>query len=167
MGVKAQCLALQKSGHLVSRSTHNGGGRPQLVYRLTKRGQGVFTTGNNRLALGLLREAQVLYGPTAAGKLIYMEFQSRLAAYLKALTDLPDPAERLAALAEIREKEGCMARLEGDTLVEAHCPLWEVFETFPQASEMEEDLIGKALGRKVKRRAEVTGDHYQIRFETT
>ncbi len=165
MGVKAQCLALEKSGHLVSRSAHHGSGRPHLVYRLTKRGQEVFSTGSNRLALGLLREAEVLYGATAAGKLLFRDIQHRLAGYVEKMPNSKEAAERLAALAAIREEEGCMARVEGDDLVEAHCPLWDVFEAYPQAAEMEESLIGKALGRKVRRRVDVMGDHYQIRFE--
>jgi len=165
MGVKAQCLALEKSGHLTSRNTHGGTGRPHLVYRLTQRGQEVFSTGNNRLAIGLLREAQVLYGATAAGKLLFLEFQRRLVGYAEQLAGVEDPGARLAALAGIREEEGCMARVEGGKLIEAHCPLREVFEVFPQAAEMEETLVSKALGWHVRRRVESVGDHYQTRFE--
>jgi len=160
MGVKAQCLALEKSGRAVSRSTHRGAGRPHLIYRLSGRGQELFQSGDQRFALSLLREAQALFGPTAAEKLLYLHFQRQAAAYEK----IPPSGtweEKLAALAEIREGEGAMPRIEGDALVESHSPLAAIFEAYPAAAAMEDAMIAKAVGLQIRRRRD--GD--QIRME--
>lgn len=165
MGVKAQCLALEKSGFLSSRNVHHGAGRPQLVYRLSARGQKLFQTDDNRPAIDLLKEAQALFGPTSAEKLLYQYFLKRGAEYARKIPAEKPLETKLAALAALREAEGCMPRVEGETLVESHCPLAGIFEAFPAASSMEEAVISKALGLKVKRRVLATGDHYEIRFE--
>ena len=165
MGVKAQCLALEKSGYLASRNVHRGTGRPQLVYRLSARGQELFQTGDNRLACDLLKEAQSLFGPTAAEKILYQYFQKRGAEYVRKIPSGKPLETTLPILAALREAEGCMPRVEGETLVESHCPLAGIFEAFPPAASMEEAVISKALGLKVKRRVLSTGDHYEIRFE--
>lgn len=165
MGMKTRCLALEKSGHITSRNVHNGTGRPRLIYRLSARGQENFPASDNRLAIGLLREALELFGPTAAEKLLFRYFQRQASRYAAAMSEAGGPEEKLATLARLREAEGCMARVEGDVLVESHCPLQGVFDAFPQAIPMEEALISKALGEPVQRVCLATGDHYQIRFE--
>ncbi|TSA34496.1 MAG: hypothetical protein D4R65_06060 [Verrucomicrobiaceae bacterium] len=165
MGVKAQCLALEESGFLSSRNVHHGTGRPQLVYRLSARGQKLFQTDDNRLAIDLLKEAQALFGPTSAEKLLYQFFQKRGAEYARKIPTEKPLEAKLAALAALREAEGCMPRVEGETLVESHCPLSGIFEAFPAASSMEEAVVSKALGLKVRRHVLATGDHYEIRFE--
>lgn len=165
MGVKAQCLALEKSGHVTSRNQHQQSGRPRLVYRLTARGQNLFLHDDHGLAISVLNEARTLFGAAAAGKLLFLHFQKLAAAYLKEIPANASPDVRLAALAAVRDAAGHMARVEGGCLVEAHVPLAAVFEAFPAAVAMEEAAISKALGTAVTRRAESSGDHYQIRFE--
>lgn len=165
MGMKTRCLALEKSGHVTSRNAHNGNGRPLLVYRLSARGQERFPESDNRLALDLLDEARALFGPAAAEKLLFKYFERKASAYALAVAGLGSTGEKLAALARLRETEGCMPRVEGDALVESHCPLLGVFEAFPQAAQLEEALISQVLGTPVRRIRQATGDHYQIRFE--
>lgn len=165
MGVKAQCLALEKIGLITSRNHHRGNGRPQLVYRLTAKGQDLFHHDDNRLAVALLNEARTLFGSAAAEKLLFLYFQKQTAGYLEKLSTHSPGENRLAALAALREEEGHMARVENHCLVESHTPLAGLFEAFPAAVGMEESMISKALGVPVTRRLERTGDHYQIRFE--
>lgn len=165
MGVKAQCLALENSGYLASRNVHRGTGRPQLVYRLSARGQELFQTDDNRLAIGLLKEAQALFGTAAAEKLLYQYFQKRGAEYAMHIPSDKSLTVKLTALAAARDAEGCMSRVEEESLVESHCPLAGIFDAFPAAASMEEAIVSKAIGLKVKRRVLSTGDHYEIRFE--
>ena len=165
MGVKTQCLALEKSGHVTSRNQHHGSGRPQLIYRLTAKGQSLFQREDHGLAVSLLRAAQTLFGPAAAEKLLFLHFQKQTSEYLAQIPP-EDPMEaRLVALAAQREAEGHMARVEDGRLVEFHVPLAGLFEAFPTAIAMEEAMISKILGVPVTRLAESSGDHYQIRFE--
>ena len=161
MGIKAQCLALEKSGHVVSRSVHCGTGRPHLIYRLSVRGQELFQRDDNRFALSLLQEAQTLFGQAAAEKLLYLHFQRQAAVYAAKIRSAGTWGEKLAALAEIRESGGTMPRIDGETLVESHCPLAAIFEAYPAAAGMEEAMISKVIGLPVKRRRD--GD--QLRFE--
>lgn len=165
MGVKAQCLSLEKSGYLSSRNQHHGSGRPQLIYRLTAKGQTLFHQEDHSLALSLLREAQSLFGASAAEKLLFRHFQNRTEEYLKKLSGKSSGEERLAATAALRDADGHMARVEDGVLVESHVPLARLFEAFPAGQGMEEAMISKVLGQSVKRVEETSGDHYQIRFE--
>ena len=165
MGVKSQCLALEKNGHITSRNQHHGSGRPQLIYRLTAKGQRLFQTDDHGVAVSLLNEAQTLFGVAAAEKLLFLHFQKQAAAHLKNIPAKASPEVRLAAVAAWRDAGGHMARVEGGCLVESHVPLAAVFEAFPAAIAMEEAMISKVLGVPVTRSAENSGDHYQIRFE--
>jgi len=165
MGVKAQCLVLEKSGHITSRNQHHGSGRPLLIYRLTAKGQRLFENEDDRLAVSLLHGARTLFGAAAAEKLLFLHFQKQTARYLESLPARSSPEDRLAALAALRDADGHMARVEGGCLVESHVPLAGIFEAFPAAIVMEEAMISKVLGVTVTRLAENSGDHYQIRFE--
>lgn len=165
MGVKAQCLSLEKSRHITSRNQHCGNGRPQLIYRLTAKGQSLFPNDDHRLAVSLLTEARTLFGAAAAEKLLFLHFQKQAAAYLARIPDKAPLEDRLAALAGLRDADGHMARVESGSLVESHVPLAGLFEAFPAAIAMEEAMISKVLGTTVTRLAESSGDHYQIRFE--
>lgn len=165
MGVKAQCLALEKSGHITARNQHHGNGRPQLIYRLTAKGQRLFQNDDHRLAVSLLHEARALFGAAAAEKLLFLHFQNQAAGYLEKVPAKAPPEARLAALAALRDAAGHMARVEGGSLVESHVPLAGLFDAFPAAIAMEEAMISKVLGSSVTRLAERSGDHYQIRFE--
>lgn len=165
MGIKSQCLALEKSGHLTSRSQHVPNGRPRLIYRLTAKGQRLFQKDDCRLAISLLQEARKLFGSAAAEKLLFLHFQGQTADYLRQIPPEATPESRLATLATLREADGHMARIESGCLWESHAPLDRVFETFPVAVAMEETMISKLLGVPVTRVVETTGDHYQIRFE--
>lgn len=165
MGVKAQCLVLEKSKHITSRNRHCGSGRPQLIYRLTAKGQALYQSDDNRLAISLLHQARTLFGAAAAEKLLFLHFQKLTDEYLKKIPLKASPEDRLATLAALRDAGGHMARIEHGCLVESHVPLAGLFEAFPTAVGMEEALISKVLGSTVTRQIERSGDHYQIRFE--
>ena len=165
MGIKAQCLTLEKSGHITSRNRHNGSGRPQLVYRLTAKGQRLFLNDDHGVAISILSEARILFGAAAPEKLLFLHFQKQTAEYLEEIPVKASPEDRLAALAALRDAAGHMARIEGGCLVESHVPLAGLFDAFPAAVAMEEAMISKVLGAPVTRVSENSGDHYQIRFE--
>ncbi|MDX2080887.1 MAG: winged helix-turn-helix transcriptional regulator [Terrimicrobiaceae bacterium] len=160
MGTKQHCLLLEKKGYLSSRNHHRGAGRPVLVYRLTSKGEALFEAPDNAVVVTLLRNAQTLFGPTAAGKLLFKLFQDKGDAYLKGLP--ADPAERLKKLAAIRAAEGSMSRVDEGVLVEFNNPLSGIFREYPEAAGLEENMIGRVLGRKVRRAESASGG---IRFE--
>ena len=159
MGVKAHCLALSSSGHLITWREPTTRGRPRLLYKLADSGELLFAESGDQLAVGLLREAAGLWGSTAPQKLLAMFFRSQQADYagrVKAETTL----ERARALARLRDREGRMSLLEenigGDAwaIRESHNPLASIMESYPEARVLEEHLISEIVGVRVKRREE-------------
>lgn len=159
MGVKAHCIALAESGHLITRrkpSSSLSKGRPRLLYTLSERGEKLFSSSENELALSLLKEATGLFGPTAPQKLITMYFRSLQAGYSQQI-NTEAPSEWPRALARLRDLEGRMSQfVESDSweIRESHNPLASLMEVYPEAKVQEEHLVGEVLGVKVKRREE-------------
>lgn len=164
MGTKQHCLALEKKGYLTSRSEHQGTGRPRCMYALTPYGHLAFHREENPFAISLLRQARQLFGPGAAGKMLYLHYQERTEYYVRALDGIADLERRLAKLAELRDEEGCMASADGTTLVERHFPWAQIFAAFPEAEPLEEACLSKALGTPLKRSVVVTGPNKEVRY---
>ena len=166
MGVKQHCLNLEKLGCLTSRIHHRGAGRPQLIYRLSRRGQQLFIRQDNGLLISVLRQAGVLFGANAAAKLLYLSFQEKAAIYSANVPLTESPARRMELFAALRDADGCMATTVGrNSIVEYHCPWQDLYEAFPEAPGMEEAMFSKVLGEPVVRRVVDSGDQYEIRFE--
>src|SRR5205807_8052162 len=79
MGIKQHCLTLQRDGYLDTWRRPQKMGRPEMVYRLTRRSHDLFPTDSNRLTLELLRSAQHIYARNAPEKLLYNVFERKLA----------------------------------------------------------------------------------------
>src|SRR5213083_1030041 len=65
MGIKQHCLTLQRDGYLDTWRRPQKMGRPEMVYRLTRRSHDLFEVDSNRLTLDMLRSAQDIYGRNA------------------------------------------------------------------------------------------------------
>ncbi len=159
MGIKQYCVELEKSGYLDTFRRPNAAhriGRPELVYRLTPKSRELFPSASNPLTLELLRSAEVLYGPAAPEKLLYLTFQ-RHAQECAARISGGTLAARAAAFARLREEEGCMAGLEGDAqegyrIVEHHSPVADLLEAYPAlVARLEGELFSRVLGVPVHR----------------
>ena len=166
MGAKSHCLALEKRGLLVGRNAHRGPGRPLLVYSLTARGQAWFEENDNAAAISILRHAQNLFGPTSAGKLLFLYFQERLEKYRASIPSKLPIAEKMERLAALRDSEGCMATLDnGIGILERHSPWAALHKAFPEADALEEAMFRQILGVPVRRKFQNLGDQYEIRHE--
>jgi len=167
MGAKQHCLKLEKLGFLTSRNQHHEAGRPRLVYRLSQRGQDHFSApGQTDPAVSLLLQARLLFGALAPGKLLYLHFRALTQKYAAEIPASGTLEDRLNVLAGLRERDGCMACVEGaGLLVEYHCPWSGLFAEFPEAMDMEEAMISEILGAKMLRRIVGTKAHYKICFE--
>src|SRR3954469_25427982 len=80
MGIKQHCLTLQRDGYLDTWRRPQRMGRPEMVYRLTRRAHDLFQADSNRFTLELLKSVQETYGPNAAEKLLYNVFERKTAA---------------------------------------------------------------------------------------
>src|SRR5437870_5207174 len=64
MGIKQHCLTLQRDGYLDTWRRPQKMGRPEIVYRLTRRAHDLFQADSNRFTLELLDSVQGITGRT-------------------------------------------------------------------------------------------------------
>src|SRR3984893_19187803 len=107
MGIKQHCLTLQRDGYLDTWRRPQKMGRPEMVYRLTRRSHDLFPADSNRLTLELLRSAQDIYGRNAPEKLLYNAFERKIAS-LKQKVKGDTVADRAKWLARLRDSGGHM-----------------------------------------------------------
>src|SRR6266446_7407764 len=79
MGIKQHCLTLQRDGYLDTWRRPQKMGRPEMVYRLTRRTHDLFQSDSNQFTLELLKSIQETYGPNAPEKLLYNVFERKTA----------------------------------------------------------------------------------------
>src|SRR3954469_12090513 len=77
MGIKQHCLTLQRDGYLDTWRRPQKMGRPEMVYRLTRRTHYLFQTDSNQLTIELLKAVQEIHGPNAPEKLLYNVFEKK------------------------------------------------------------------------------------------
>lgn len=153
MGVKDHCLELAKQGYLTTWRNARPVGRPEMFYRLTQKAQELFPQPNNAVTLQMLQSAAKLFGATAPGKLLLLYFQEQTKFYRDSIRG-ETLAERAKWLARVRDREGCFSVLESEPtlrLTEYHQPLQDLFEVYPEATRLEEAMMGRILGVEVKR----------------
>ena len=165
MGVKQICVELEKRGYLDTWRRPKAAaqtGRPELVYRLTRKAHELFPVASNEMTLALLDSAQALYGPVAPEKLLFTVFQRKIEGYLARVKG--ETVEvRAEAFAAIRDAEGCMAELERDEaglrIVEYHTPLADLLAAYPALlHRMEQEMYTRVLRAPVRReQTEVSG----------
>jgi len=167
MGAKRCCLILHREGLLETWRSPVPVGRPRLVYRLTRRAEELFGSGEAALVEGLLDAARKLFGAMAPGKMWFLYFQEKTASYASRLKG-DTPAERARWLARLRDADGYMSSCETDEgvprIIERHTPLLDLVEKFPEIGEMERAMFEKLLGARVRREVETLGGHYLCRF---
>src|SRR5919198_3040376 len=102
MGIKQHCITLHRDGYLDTWRRPQKMGRPEMVYRLTRRTHDLFVTDSNKLTLDLLKSVQEVYGANAPEKLLYNVFAKKTAA-LKAKVKGETVADRAKWLAKLRD----------------------------------------------------------------
>ena len=115
MGIKQHCLTLQRDGYLDTWRRPQKMGRPEMVYRLTRRAHDLFQADSNRFTLELLDSIQQIYGPNAPEKLLYNLFEKK-GVSLKEKVKGATVAERAKSLAKIRDTEGYMSQFVESTM---------------------------------------------------
>jgi predicted ArsR family transcriptional regulator len=163
VGVKTQCVAMERAGLIESSRRRKARGRPDLFYRVAAGARHIFPGGEGGVALSLLEEAAGMFGPQAPGKLLFLHFQKRAEAYHRRLMKVP-AEERVAALVAARTVEGCLSRHEPgppEYVIEGPSFLEPLFERYPEARGFEVSALEHALGRPVTR---VADPHGEVRY---
>ena len=168
MGIKQHCLTLQRDGYLDTWRRPQKMGRPEMVYRLTRRTHDLFQSDSNAFTLELLRAVQETYGPNAAEKLLYNVFE-RSSAALKAKVKGETVADRAKWLARLRDSEGYMSQFSpdevgGPQILECHSPLLNLVERYPIIGRLEQDMFAAVLGTSVRREETRSSGLYECAF---
>jgi predicted ArsR family transcriptional regulator len=168
MGIKQHCLTLQRDGYLDTWRRPQKMGRPEMVYRLTRRSHDLYPSDSNQFTLELLESIQEIHGPNAPEKLLYNIFEKRTAA-LKAKAKGETVAERARWLAKVRDGEGYMSQFtmdekEGPQILECHSPILNLIERYPIVGRLEQDMFEAILGTPVRREETRASGLYECAF---
>jgi len=172
MGIKQHCLTLQRDGYLDTWRRPQKMGRPEMVYRLTRRSHDLFPADSNQFTLELLKSIREIYGPNAPEKLLYNVFEKKTAT-LKAKAKGETVAERAKWLAKVRDGEGYMAQFlpagkeGGPQILECHSPIMNLLERYAILGRLEQDMFEAVLGTAVRREEIRTSGLYECAFYFT
>ena len=168
MGIKQHCLTLQRDGYLDTWRRPQKMGRPEMVYRLTRRSHDLFPIDSNEFTLELLQAVKDIYGPNAPEKLLYKIFDERTKT-LRAKVKGDTVTERAKWLAKVRDSEGYMAQFlpaekGGPQILECHSPIFNLLERYPLIGRLEQDMFATILGTAVRREETRTGGLFECGF---
>jgi predicted ArsR family transcriptional regulator len=169
MGIKQHCITLHRDGYLDTWRRPQKMGRPEMVYRLTRRSHDLFQADSHQFTLDLLKSAQEIYGPNAPEKLLYSIFKKKTAG-LKAKAKGDTVAERAKWLAHFRDGEGHMAQFSNNKdggaarILECHSPILNLLERYPIIGRFEQDLFEAVLGTRVRREVTRNSGLYECTF---
>ncbi|PYL10646.1 MAG: hypothetical protein DME33_00110 [Verrucomicrobia bacterium] len=168
MGIKQHCITLHRDGYLDTWRRPQKMGRPEMVYRLTRRTHDLFQADSHQFTLDLLKAAKEIYGSNAPEKLLYNIFKKK-AASLKAKAKGDTVAERAKWLAHVRDGEGYMAQFitkDGAAqILECHSPILNLVEHYPIIGRFEQDMFEAALGTRVRRQVIRNSGLYECAFQ--
>jgi len=168
MGIKQHCLTLQRDGYLDTWRRPQKMGRPEMVYRLTRRSHDLFPVDSNEFTVEMLASAKEIYGANAAEKLLYNVFEKRTQA-LQARVKGDSVAERAKWLTKVRDNEGYMAQYlssekDGPQILECHSPIMNLLEKYPIIARLEQDMFQAILGTNVRREETHTSGLFECSF---
>jgi predicted ArsR family transcriptional regulator len=171
MGIKQHCITLHRDGYLDTWRRPQKMGRPEMVYRLTRRTHDLFQAESHQFTLDLLKAAEDIYGPNAPEKLLYNVFKKKTAA-LKSKAKGETVADRAKWLAHVRDGEGYMAQFVNNNnkdgvphILECHSPILNLVEQYPIISRFEQDMFEAVLGTRVRRQVIRNSGLYECAFQ--
>jgi predicted ArsR family transcriptional regulator len=154
MGAHKQLQAMQDQGLVSSRDEAAGPGRPQRLWTPPAAGHARFPDRHGELAVQLIRQAAAVLGPAAVDRLISAREQEQQAGYDAALSGLATLGARVRRLAQLRAREGYMARAEKHgkawLLVEDHCPICAAAASCQGLCRSELQIFARCLGKGVR-----------------
>ena len=169
MGIKQHCLTLERDGYLDTWRRPQKMGRPEMVYRLTRRSHDLFPCDSNELTLELLKSSKEIYGTNAAEKLLYHVFAQKTAS-LKSKVKGASVGDRAKWLVKEREKEGFMSQVitddkeGGPQILECHSPIMNLLDEYPIVARLAQELVEAILGTPVRREETRTSGLYECAF---
>ena len=167
MGIKQHCITLHRDGYLDTWRRPQKMGRPEMVYRLTRRAHDLFQADSNRFTIELLESVQQIYGPNGPEKLLYNLFERKTAS-LKEKIKGATVAERAKSLAKVRDLEGYMSQFVvgegGPQILECHTPLQNVLDKYQIIARFEQEMFAQVLSTRVRRQETRNSGLYECAF---
>ena len=169
MGIKQHCVTLERDGYLDTWRRPQKMGRPEMVYRLTRRSHDLFQSDSNAFTLDLLKAVHEIHGPNAPEKLLYSVFEKKSAS-LKAKVKGDTVIDRAKWLARTRDGEGYMAQFEPEEkgtaahVLECHSPIMNLLDRYPIIGRLEESLFEAVLGTRIRREETSNSGLYECAF---
>ncbi|WP_419793739.1 transcriptional regulator [Pseudomonas palleroniana] len=125
--VRQQMVKLVEQGLVDSVVARSGVGRPKQLWQLTDSGHARFPDTHAQLTVQIIESVTQLFGQVGIDQVIELRSSQQLAEYQAQLASASSLAERVKRLADARDAEGYMARVESDgddfLLIEDHCPI--------------------------------------------
>ncbi|RYE57805.1 MAG: transcriptional regulator [Hyphomicrobiales bacterium] len=148
---RQQLLRLAQEGLVESCSVSSGVGRPTQSWSLTSAAQSRFPDTHAALTVQLLDLITATLGEGALDTVIAARETLTLQAYETATADKSDLREKLAALVDLRSREGYMADWQEQPdgsllLVENHCPICAAATACQGFCRAELDVFRAVLG---------------------
>ncbi|WP_338723056.1 metalloregulator ArsR/SmtB family transcription factor [Devosia sp. XK-2] len=152
---RQQLLRLAEERLVEARNAGNGVGRPTQLWSLTPAAQARFPDTHAALTVQLLDIVRKHLGEEALDVIIAEREADTRNAYEAAVRSQPDLKSRVAALADLRSKEGYMAawteQPDGSVLlVENHCPICAAATACQGFCRAEIDVFRAVLGPDVE-----------------
>jgi predicted ArsR family transcriptional regulator len=169
MGIKQHCLTLERDGYLDTWRRPQKMGRPEMVYRLTRRSHALFQADSNSFTLELLQSIEEIHGVNAPEKLLYNIYERKTNG-LKERVKGNSTEERAKSLAAIRDEEGYMAQFVneptegGPQILECHSPIMNLVDRYDIIGRLEEDMFEKLLETPVRREETRNSGLYEAAF---
>ncbi len=157
MGVKQHCQKLEVMGYLKTWRVPRGGvGRPEKLYMLTSKCDGLFPQPGSGLILNVLEGMQEFFGESSPEKIFFHHFEKQRDEWAVAINKGKSLVEKATRLADLRDKSGCFSRCKYDVdygfrIEEYHNPFDDLFAKYPNLITQEIRMMEQLLGSKVKR----------------
>ncbi|SJZ41712.1 Predicted transcriptional regulator, ArsR family [Enhydrobacter aerosaccus] len=154
VGARQHLLKLETAGLVESEDRRQGRGRPRKCWRLTQQGHGRFPDRHSELTLELLRSTRELFGEDGLERLIEHREHASIALYRRAVDGQRSLRGKLAALADIRSREGYMADVVAEArggflFIENHCPICAAAMACQGLCRSELTIFRAVLGKEV------------------
>lgn len=151
MGAHKVLQGLCDDGLVQFADVAGGRGRPTRRFRLTAAGHKRFPDRHAEIAVDMISDIKKLFGQEGLDRLIAAREKDQIARY--GAHQPAALADRVQRLAELRDAEGYMARIERDEedllLIEDHCPICAAAETCQGFCRSELNIFRMVLGEDV------------------
>jgi len=156
VAVRQHLVALEAEGLVGVGDMRRGVGRPAQLWALTADAAARFPDTHAELTVEILGAVRTALGDDALERVVSERTRQQREAYAAGLPDGAALAERVRALAELRDAEGYMAECRPQPdgsllLVENHCPICAAARACTGICAQELGLFRDVLGARVER----------------